>query len=388
MSTEFIPSLEDFDLEEDIDVNFKEKGKETNKDKENKEKNKPLAKEDPNNQEDLEDLEKETLNQEEDIEEEVEEDTNPYIAKINKLYQEGMLSVSPEELPEILGEYEEFGSEEQEKILVASLKKSIELQATIEEKAKEKGIQDLLESLDPVTRKGVEFSLSNPEPEELKDFYKGLIYESDIKNLDPSNLEDAEKMLKIYYKDLNYDQSTIDEKIADLKSLNKLSKEATLVKPRLDEKAESIANKKLNEQKAILDFENSRKNGLIQKTTEILKTGNLDGIPLSREISSFLLAALVGDEYKIPIKGKEVELNLAEAMIFHHKYSPKGDLKKLMKALIFLHDEKEFDKFYKKKVVSTETNRLIKEHKLSSSTKTGMIQVPKTETKERIPIIL
>lgn len=114
----------------------------------------------------------------------------------------------------------------------------------------------------------------------------------------------------------------------------------------------------------------------------------MDGIPLSREISSFLLAALVGDEYKIPIKGKEVELNLAEAMIFHHKYSPKGDLKKLMKALIFLHDEKEFDKFYKKKVVSTETNRLIKEHKLSSSTKTGMIQVPKTETKERIPIIL
>ncbi len=383
MSTEFIPSLEDFDLEEDIDVNFKEKGKEI---KEDKEKNKTLSKEDPDNQEDFKDLEEETLNQEEDTEEV--EDTNPYIAKINKLYQEGMLSVSPEELPEILGEYEEFGSEEQEKILVASLKKSIELQATIEEKAKEKGIQDLLESLDPVTRKGVEFSLSNPEPEELKDFYKGLIYESDIKNLDPSNLEDAEKILKIYYKDLNYDQNTIEEKISDLKSLNKLSKEATLVKPRLDEKAESIANKKLNEQKAILDFENSRKNGLIQKTTEILKTGNLDGIPLSREISSFLLAALVGDEYKIPIKGREVELNLAEAMILHHKYSPKGDLKKLMKALIFLHDEKEFDKFYKKKVVSTETNRLIKEHKLSSSTKTGMIQVPKTETKERIPIIL
>ena len=386
MSTEFIPSLEDFDLEEDIDVNFKEKGKEAIGDKESKEKNKQLAKEEPDNQEDFKDLEEETLNQEEDTEEV--EDTNPYIAKINTLYQEGMLSVSPEELPEILGEYEEFGSEEQEKILVASLKKSIELQATIEEKAKEKGIQDLLESLDPVTRKGVEFSLSNPEPEELKDFYKGLIYESDIKNLDPSNLEDAEKILKIYYKDLNYDQNTIEEKISDLKSLNKLSKEATLVKPRLDEKAESIANKKLNEQKAILDFENSRKNGLIQKTTEILKTGNLDGIPLSREISSFLLAALVGDEYKIPIKGKEVELNLAEAMIFHHKYSPKGDLKKLMKALIFLHDEKEFDKFYKKKVVSTETNRLIKEHKLSSSTKTGMIQVPKTETKERIPIIL
>lgn len=75
-------------------------------------------------------------------------------------------------------------------------------------------------------------------------------------------------------------------------------------------------------------------------------------------------------------------------MILHHKYSPKGDLKKLMKALIFLHDEAEFDKYYKKQVVSKETNRLIKEHKLSGSTKSGMINIPQKDNKERIPIIL
>ena len=58
------------------------------------------------------------------------------VKRINDLYQEGLLSLTEEEIPEVLGEYEDFGAEQQEKILIASLKKSIEMQKTIEESAK------------------------------------------------------------------------------------------------------------------------------------------------------------------------------------------------------------------------------------------------------------
>lgn len=315
-------------------------------------------------------------------------DDNPYVSKVNSLFSEGLITITTEELDEVLGEYDEFGPEEQEKVLIASLRKAAQEKEESFAKAKEEGIKELLESLDSVTKKGVEFSLSNPEPEEMRDFYKGLIYESDIKSLNPENIEDAEKILKEYYKDLGYKQEDIEEKISDLKQLNKLNKEAILVKPKLDAKAETIANRKLDEQKAIVDYEESRKVDLMKKINVIAKEGNIDGIPVTRETMDFLVAALAGQEYQVPIKGKKVDLNLAEAMILHHKHSPKGDLKLLMKALILLHNPSEFDKFYVKRVQTKETNRFIKEHRISSSGKSGAFVEPTKKTYENIPILL
>lgn len=334
--------------------------------------------------------------EEEEIEEEAEEDDdapagedNPFVKRVNDLYAEGLLSLTEDELPEVLGDYSEFGASEQEKILIASLRKSLESQNSIAEEARKEGMGQLLESLDPITKKGVEYSLSNPDAEDLKDFYKGLIYEADIKSLNPQDASDAERILKIYYKEQNFKQEDIEEKITDLKSLNKLIKEATLVKPKLDAQAEAIADRKLDEQKAIVDYESSKKHDLMLRINEILKVGNLDGIPITRETGDFLVSALAGDEFQIPIKGKTVELNLAEAMILHHKHSKKGDLKLLMKALILLHKPEEFEKFYTKKVVSTETNRFIKEHRISSGSKTAAFSLPATKKPiERIPIIL
>lgn len=371
MVNEFVPEMDDLDIFGDGDDLEPDQDKAASTDSATLEKQEPV-KSDDDDDSDAEGTEE-----------------NPFVKRVNDLYAEGLLSISEEELPEVLGEYEEFGAAEQEKILIASLKKSLELQNSVAEEARKEGMGQLLESLDPITKKGVEYSLSNPDAEDLKDFYKGLIYEADIKSLDPQDANDAERILKIYYKEQNFKPEDIDEKITDLKSLNKLVKEATLVKPKLDAQAEAIAERKLDEQRAIVDYESSKKQDLMRRITEVLKVGNLDGIPISRETGDFLVSALAGDEFQIPIKGKTVELNLAEAMILHHKHSKKGDLKLLMKALILLHKPEEFEKFYTKKVVSTETNRFIKEHKLSSGSKTATFNLPATKKPiERIPIIL
>lgn len=266
-----------------------------------------------------------------------------------------------------------------EKVLESKSKKETEAANA----ASEETFNYILENMSDITRKGFEFEKNNPEPDKVKSFYQQLVFEADIKTLNPADSIDAERILEEYYKSQGETLEDARERISNLKDP---IAEANKVKPKLDKKVEEIALAKIEEQNQILAFDLEAKKQVTSRVEKIFEKTSLDGIPLTKEVKSFLKQVLIDDEVPIIIKGKPVTVSGAEALIRLHKFdSERGNLEHLMKTIIYLQAPELFEKTIFKKVEERETNRKIKEHKESSATKSGVSQQlfkPKTEFKK------
>jgi hypothetical protein len=326
----------------------------------------------------LQDLEpvgtEENDNEEEEL---LEEDNtpvdNPYYNTAQSLVDKKWIDLS--ELEEEDYNFEEWN----EKTFGSFIQKAFEARDKREEliakDASEQTFGLVLEGMSDITRKGFEFEKNNPEIDDVKNFYQQLIYEVDIKSLNPNDSVEAERILEEYYKSLGENLEEARERIGNLK--DPIS-EAIKVKPKLDKKVEDIALSKVEEQNQILAYDLETKKQVRGRVDKIFESKDLDGIPLTPEVKNFLKQVLVDDEVPVTIKGKKVTLSGAEALIRLHKYdTDRGDLKHLMKTIIYLQAPELFEKTIISKIEARETNRKIKESKESAAVKTSTTQLIK-----------
>jgi hypothetical protein len=290
----------------------------------------------------------------------VEED-NPYVNRIESLYSEGILGMT--ELPEEF-KGKEFNAETTIELLEYALKHK---DSSGLEEEKKKVFSDMVDGMSDLTRRAYEFELENNDPEEVKDFIRGLVFEHDIKALNPET--HPEDVIREYHKAIKTPKAEVDELIADLKELNKLEVKAKDLKPKLDEKVSEIASKKLEEVKAFDQMERDALKGVDAKLTKVFEKGL--GIKLDKEKETFLRGVLVNDEVLVPYKGKEIALSGAEYLVRYHKFSKDGNLEHLAKTLLFLQYPEEFEKQYAQKAQEKETTKFLKDHKVSQGVKTG-----------------
>lgn len=267
------------------------------------------------------------------------------------------------------------------------MKKNIEVYkkkiAEAEERVAQETYDHVVSQMSDITRRGFELESKNKlDIDEVKDFYRQLVYEADIKSLDPNDTVDAEIILKEFYRSKGKSSEYIEDTISNLKDV---VKEANKVKPELDKKLESIAEAKIEEQNRILALDLEAKKHTKARLEKIFDSGDLDGITLNKEIKSFLSKVLVDDEVPMEIRGKTVNLSGAEYLIRFHKFNTEqGDLKHLAKMILYLQSPLLFEQNVIKKVETRETNRKIKEHKESATLKSGVpaLTKPKIINKE------
>lgn len=298
---------------------------------------------------------------------------------VNELYDSGLIPL--DELPESV-KGKPFNKEEfmitVKEALIAS-KELSDKRATL---VAEDTFKNIVNKMSPTTRKGFEYELNYGTEEGVKDVYKALLYEAEVTKLDPTDPIDQEKIVSQYYSDiLGFDKSDVQEKLSVLKDSNSLQKEAALLKPKLDSHSQAIANKRLDEQKTIAAREEELQTNLESRTIDILKKGKVGSIPLTKELASFIYSAIVSDEVPVTVKGKTIDMPVAEALVRHHKYNTdKGSLERLMEALVFLQAPEEFYKHYAKGVETKETNKFIQDSRSDSNRKTGSGLFGKTPT--------
>lgn len=310
-------------------------------------------------------------NEDEDYEDE--EDDNDELGPLSSeeeaaelLYKEGYFTELPEDVDTENFTFEDF---------VKTVKHNFELQKQKEEEIKSEAanvtFEKIVSKMSPLTQQLFEYELKGGEEAAIVDLAKSIIYSNDIKSLSTVSVRDQERIVKEYYKSTGDSPQEVEERIKDLASANLLEKEAIRLKPKLDAKADEIAQEKAKQQELLYNQERDNKKKLETKVLSTLKSGNLDGIPLDQEMATFLFDALMNDEVPMRIKGKQVEVSVAEAMIRYHKYHEKGNVAHLMKALYFLHDPEKFESYYKKQVTTKESERMIKENRISANTKSG-----------------
>lgn len=308
-----------------------------------------------------------------------------YVAQLNEYLEDELIDLSEDDIKEEL-ESETFGFKE----FMSSVRKGLEKKKLKEHTEKENAIVEAfkkeLGSLSEITRKGIEFERYNQDDNSVADFYKTLVYKSDITNLNPESEKDAEKILKEWNKIQGLSADESDELISDLKESNKLTRQATILKPKLDTKAAEISKSKLEEQRIIEEQQEQLKSKLEEKVIGILNTGKVGSIPVDKQLATWLYRSVIQDEIPVVIKGKTVNLTGAEALVMYHKYDEKGSVERLMESLILLTDPEKFNSTYAKEVKLKETEKYVQDHKISAQRKVGREVSP--ESKNRLGLKL
>lgn len=308
-----------------------------------------------------------------------------YVAQLNEYLEDELIDLSEDDIEEEL-ESETFGFKE----FMSSVRKGLEKKKLKEHTEKENAIVEAfkkeLGGLSEITRKGIEFERYNQDDNSVADFYKTLVYKSDITNLNPESEKDAEKILKEWNKIQGLSADESDELISDLKESNKLTRQATILKPKLDTKAAEISKSKLEEQRIIEEQQEQLKSKLEEKVIGILNTGKVGSIPVDKQLATWLYRSVIQDEIPVVIKGKTVNLTGAEALVMYHKYDEKGSVERLMESLILLTDPEKFNSTYAKEVKLKETEKYVQDHKISAQRKVGREVSP--ESKNRLGLKL
>lgn len=303
---------------------------------------------------------------------------NEYEKKIEELYSDGLLGFT--DLPdEFKGR--EFGPQETIALLEYSLKNHVNSSPLKIEEEKQKVFEEIVDSMPDFLRQAYEFQLKSNDESETRDFLRGLVIQKDIQSLDAQR--DAEEIIRQYGKATNQDQDEIEETIADYKAFNKLEKKAAELQPKLNKISEQIAQRKLEEERRLEDYEASQKQDLSARLESFLSKNSIAGIPLDNDTKSLLRDVIVNDEVTLKIKNKPVTVGGAEALMFFHKYGKGGDLEQLSKAILTLLRPDLLENHYKRDVQQKETQRFLKDHKVSSQIKTGLFSQPEREKKPR-----
>jgi hypothetical protein len=264
--------------------------------------------------------------------------------------------------------------DESEPVTVDLLKKLIDHNLNIQ---REKTVEDFVSNLSPKVKGLIEFDLSinegDPDTDaKILSYIQSLTTQMDIKNLNVENEYDQESIVKKWYEREGWSDEEIAEKVKDLKDTSLLKKEATRVKPKLEQKANEEIAKKEKEERSRLDQEKQLDSNYWTKVQTAIKDGKINDIKLSREEMEQILRYMGTEKrsYNTPI-GKAVTPPL-EAIINYYRYAPNADVNVLAEAVLLLTNPTLYRAKKTQVIKAEETKKFINEHKQNNLSLSGV----------------
>lgn len=233
------------------------------------------------------------------------------------------------------------------------------------EKAVNEERQRIVSKLTPSVQQIVAFNLEHPNADDgdVKGFIESMDVVKRITELDPDS--DAEKIVREYYKSAGFTYEEVEEKVEDLVELNKLKREASRLKPKLDAKAQEIVKEEKDKISRIREYEEHLQQNLNDRVMAELKKERINGINITREEASFVYNALLNNEVPVMIKGKQVEMGFLEALVMREKYE--GNLENVMLAALVLNGgSKAIEKFFANEAKKEEVEKIVNQIKFSN----------------------
>lgn len=280
-----------------------------------------------------------------------------YLAVINKLSEVGIIEEG----------YEDFdpNADPNEDVLIKLIQHN-------SNKARENALEEFIGELSPFTQRILSFDLTS-KGQNVENYLKTLLNENSIKSLNVENEYDREKIVRTYYEDENWTAEELEEKIADLKQVGLLEKEARKLKPKLDEKAEKIAKSQEEAEQGLRQVENGRKQYYFGRLNEALQKGTVEGVRLNKEDAERVAQLLLVEDVPIQLpEGRTVKMSFLESEIFRHKYSKNGSIETLILAGLLLTNKEKFMQEFSKIAKTEATKEFVNGHKYNIAAKAGL----------------
>jgi hypothetical protein len=161
--------------------------------------------------------------------------------------------------------------------------------------------------------------------QDLKGLFQALSQVEQVREMDPTNDNDQEIIVRSYLQATNFgDADEIEEEVVNWKDLGQLEKKAKQFKPKLDMMQEEMVQSRLAQQEMVKRQQEQAAETYVQNVFEALRPGELSGVKLDKKVQSFLYNGLTSPQYP-SISGNPT--NLLGHLLEKYQYvEPRYDL--------------------------------------------------------------
>jgi hypothetical protein len=161
--------------------------------------------------------------------------------------------------------------------------------------------------------------------QDLKGLFQALSQVEQVREMDPTNDNDQEMIVRSYLQATNFgDADEIEEEVVNWKDLGQLEKKAKQFKPKLDMMQEEMIQSRLAQQEMVKRQQEQAAETYVQNVFEALRPGELSGVKLDKKVQSFLYNGLTSPQYP-SISGNPT--NLLGHLLEKYQYvEPRYDL--------------------------------------------------------------
>lgn len=276
-------------------------------------------------------------NQEEEVVEPVSKQKNSIdIAVIKTLLKDGILLPADEE------EGKEKPLEEYTQKELAEL-----IKGNIEHKVKEaqdKALSDFFDSMPEAIQELGAYVLNGGT--DLKPVLRAMLASQEVKELDPKNEADQEKIVRQWNLSTGMTAEEADEEVASLKDMpGALEKKANQYKPKLDAKHQADIEKFNKDQKALKDKNDAAVLKYHENVVGTLQKGELNGLKITPTTQQMLYEGIA--QFKYPSVRHKAPITEVEALLEQNIFR-KPNLSLVAKVAWLLKDEAGFEEAVKK----------------------------------------
>jgi hypothetical protein len=212
---------------------------------------------------------------------------------MSKLIDEGLLIPFDDEKP-----MEEYSVKDWKELLEANFQEK-------EKGVRQKTQQQLFESLPLELQYAAKYVGDGGQ--DMKGLFKALAQVEEVREMNPSDPNDQEYIVRQYMQAKGINASTIDEDIETWKDLGKLEQKAKQYKPELDQMQEQVVMQQLAVQEQMKQQQQEAADAYVENVYEALKTADLNGVKLDKKTQAQLYTGLVQPQYP-SISGRPTNL--------------------------------------------------------------------------------
>jgi len=144
--------------------------------------------------------------------------------------------------------------------------------------------------------------------QDLKGLFQALSHVEQVREMDPTDDNDQEIIVKSYLQATNFGtQEEIEEELTTWKDLGVLEKKAKQFKPKLDQMQEQVVHAQLQEQEYRKQQQQQAAEAYQQNVFEALRPAEINGLKLDKKTQAQLYSGLVQPQYP-SISGKPTNL--------------------------------------------------------------------------------
>lgn len=211
--------------------------------------------------------------------------------------------------------------------------------------------KDLSARLSPISIDLLNWQLANPNStdEDVRIYMEQMLYNDSISQLEPTDLNDAETIIREFKRMEGWGTQEIEDEIADLKTLNKLEARAQQCKPKLLQRQKAEQDKRTAEAQRIQQADEATHKQLMARVYQMLDSGKINEVPFNNEEKGKIAGILSNN--RVPVKvngGKVVELGYFDWLARKNMDPQTGNLENLaLAALILEGGAKVLERYFK-----------------------------------------